>query len=119
MAEHIEIAVPGAITQVAGGRLPHTDIDGYLVFTSDSAAGGWSVVIADILEADNGYAFAGSPAQQQAEKDGLDISSNGSTITVWKPDGSPFSQTARKLDRFLEQACPILEASYKAAKRTL
>jgi hypothetical protein len=116
MAAHIEIAVPGSITQVAHGPLPHTDIDGYLVFTSDSDAGGWSVLVADISQADNGFAFAGSPAQAQAEKDGLDISSNGSTITVWKPDGSPFSQTERKLEKFLSQAGPILEASYKAAK---
>jgi hypothetical protein len=116
MAAHIEIAVPGSITQVARGRLPHTDLDGYLIFTSDSDAGGWSVLVADISQSDNGFAFAGSPAEAQAKKDGLDISSNGSTITVWKPDGSPFSQTARKLDRFLEQAGPILDASYKAAK---
>jgi hypothetical protein len=51
------------------------------------------------------------------EKDGLDVSSNGSTITVWKPDGSPFSKTARKLDKFLTDACPVLERAYKAAKR--
>jgi hypothetical protein len=117
MAAHIDIAVPGSITQVAHGRLPNTDLDGYLVFTSDSDAGGWSVLVADISRSDNGFAFAGSPAEKRAEKDGLDISSNGSTITVWKPDGSPFSQTERKLNRFLEQACPILQASYTAAKR--
>lgn len=117
MANHIEIAVPGTITQVARGHLPHTDsLEGYLAFTSDSDAGGWSVVIADILREDNGFAFAVMGGREEWEKDGLDISSNGATITVWKPDGSPFSQSARKLDRFLSDACPLLERAYTAAK---
>ena len=94
------------------GRLPDTDLDGYLLFTTDDSAGsGWTVVVADIDEIDNGFAFAGSDAERKAEKHHLDISSNGNTITVWRPDGSPFSQTARKLDDFLEHACPALEAS--------
>jgi hypothetical protein len=117
-AAHIDIAVPGAITQVARGRLPDTDLDGYLLFTTDDSTGsGWSVVVADIDEIDNGFAFAGSDAEREAEKHDLGISSNGNTITVWRPDGSPFSQTARKLDDFLEHACPALEASVTAARR--
>jgi hypothetical protein len=117
MAGHIEIAVPGTITQVARGPLPHTDaLDGYLVFTSDAVAAGWSVVIVDILQEDNGFAFAVMGGREEWEKAGLDVSSNGSTITVWKPDGNPFSKTARKLDRFLTDACPLLERAYVAAK---
>ena len=117
-AAHIDIAVPGAITQVARGRLPDTDVDGYLLFTTDDSAGsGWTLVVADIDEADNGFAFAGSDAEREADKHDLDISSNGNTITVWRPDGSPFSQTAHKLDDFLEHACPALEASVTAARR--
>jgi hypothetical protein len=116
-AAHIDIAVPGAITQVARGRLPDTDVEGYLVFTTDDSAGsGWTVVIADIGEWDNGFAFAGTAFEREAEKHHLDISSNGNTITIWRPDGSPFSQTARKLDDFLEQACPALEAAVRAAR---
>ena len=89
-AAHIDIAVPGAITQVARGRLPDTDVEGYLVFTTDDSAGsGWAVVVADIREDDNGFAFAGTDFDREAEKHGLDISSNGNTITIWRPDGSP------------------------------
>ena len=117
MATHIEIAVPGSITHVARGRLPQTALDGYLALTSDTDAGGWSVVIADISQDDNGFAFAVMGGREKWEKQGLDVSSNGATITVWKPDGSPFSQTARKLERFLADACPLLERAVTAAKR--
>jgi hypothetical protein len=117
MATHIDIAIPGEVTQVARGHLPHTEaLEGYLVFTTDPGAGGWSVVLADITQEDNGFAFAVMGGREDWEKDGLDVSSNGSTITVWKPDGSPFSKTARKLDRFLADACPVLERAYAAAK---
>jgi hypothetical protein len=117
-ASHLNIAVPGSITHVARGPLPHTsELDGYLVFTSDDDAGGWSVVIADIGEWDNGFAFAPAGLSEKAEKEGLDISSNGNTITVWKPDGSPFSQSERKLGKFLETACPILEQAVVLAKQ--
>jgi hypothetical protein len=116
-AAHIDIAIPGAITQVARGHLPHTTgLAGYLIFTTDDSAGGWSAVVADIGELDNGYAWAGTDTNRQADKDGLDISSNGTTLTVWRADGSPFSQSEHKLDKFLEQACPILEAAVALAK---
>ena len=117
-AAHIDIAVPGAITQVARGRLPGTDLDGYLCSPPTTAPGrAGRVVVADIDEDDNGFAFAGSGRRAQGLKHGLDISSNGNTITVWRPDGSPFSQTARKLDDFLEHACPALQAAVTAARR--
>lgn len=116
-ASHLNIAVPGSITHVAQGRLPNTSgLDGYLILTSDDDAGGWSVVVADIGEWDNGFAFAPAGLSDKGEKDGLDISSNGDTITVWKPDGSPFLQSERKLNKFLETACPLLEQAVALAK---
>jgi hypothetical protein len=120
MASHIQITIPGRVTHVAQGRLPHTQLDGYLVFTTDAAAGGWSVVIADITREDNGFAFAvidGGRGREDWEEKGLDISSNGDSIFVWKPDGSPGTKTARKLEKFLEDACPWLERAVTAAKR--
>ena len=85
MANHIEIAVPGTITQVARGHLPHTEaLEGYLVFTSDSDAGGWSVVIADILQEDNGFAFAVMGGREKWEKAGLDVSATAAR----SPSGS-------------------------------
>jgi hypothetical protein len=116
MASHIDIAIPGSITHVARGHLPHTkDLEGYLIFTNDSEAGGWSVVVVDIGQWDNGFAWAGTETNKRADKDGLDISSNGNTITIWRPDGSPFSQTEHKLTKFCEQACPLLEQAYALA----
>ncbi len=116
-AAHIDIAIPGTITHVARGSLPHTSgLAGYLILTTDDSAGGWSVVVADIGEWDNGYAWAGTDTNKQADKAGLDIGSNGNTLTVWRADGSPFSQTERKLEKFLTEACPVLEQAFTLAK---
>jgi hypothetical protein len=116
MATHINITIPGTVTHVAKGRLPHTALDGYLVFTTGSPVG-WSVVVADIAQDDNGYAFAVMGGREEWQKQGLDISSNGDTIVVWKPDGAPTTKTARKLETFLAQACPWLERAVIAAKK--
>jgi hypothetical protein len=117
-ASHLNIAIPGTIVHVARGRMPNTSgLDGYLIFTSDDDVGGWSVVVADIGQWDNGFAFAPAGLSDKAKKDQLDISSNGDTITVWKPDGSPFSQSERKLKKFLETACPLLEQAVALAKQ--
>lgn len=119
LAGHIDIAIPGAITQVARGRLPGTGIDGYLIFTTDADNSqiSWTVVVADISQADNGFAFVDLTETREAEKDGFDVGSNGSTITVWKPDRGPYARTAKRLDRFCQTACPLLEQAVAAATR--
>ena len=118
MADHISLAVPGAVTNVAAGTLPGTSQEGYLVGTSNTdMSGGWLVAVADIAETDNGFAFVALPDVKEAEKDGFDVSSNGTTITVWKPDGGPTHRSARELDRFCKTACPLLEKAVAIARR--
>jgi hypothetical protein len=117
LADHIDLTVPGAVTQVARGRLPGTGVDGYLVFTTDTPNIAWTVVLADIAAGDNGFAFTTLPEWKAGLEDGLDISSNGAVIMVWKPGGTPSSRTAKQLREFCDVACPLLERAVTAAKR--
>ena len=75
------------------------------------------MAIADISQDDNGFAFVDLPEVDAADKRGFDISSNGSTITIWQPDDGPASRTAKELDSFCETAFPLLEKAVAAAKR--
>jgi hypothetical protein len=119
LAEHIDTVIPGAVTQVARGRLPGTKLDGYLLWTTDldDRDVTWNVVLAPIAPEDNGYAFVDLPEADQADKDGYELNSDGGSISIFKPSGFPRKRNAKDLQEFLDRACPLLEQIVAAAKR--
>jgi hypothetical protein len=119
LAEHIDTVIPGAVTQVARGRLPGTKLDGYLLWTTDldDRDVTWNVVLAPIAPEDNGYAFVDLPEADQADKDGYELNSDGGSISIFKPSGFPRRRNAKDLQGFLDRACPLLEQIVAAAKR--
>jgi hypothetical protein len=119
LAEHIDTVIPGAVTQVAEGRLPGTELDGYLLWTTDLDHRDvtWNVVLAPIAPEDNGYAFVDLPEADKADEDGYELNSDGGSISIFKPSGFPRRRNAEQLQEFLDRACPLLEQAVNAAKR--
>jgi hypothetical protein len=118
LALHIATVVPGAVTQVAQGRLPGTELDGYLLWTTDidDRQVSWEVVLAPIDQDDNGYAFVDLPEADRADKDGYELNSDGGSISVFRGTGDPRRRSAEQLSEFVERACPLLEHAVEAAK---
>jgi hypothetical protein len=106
------------VTQVAQGRLPGTDLDGYLIWSTeiDDRGVSWEVVLAPIAPEDNGYAFVNLPDVDKAEKDGFNINADTSSISVFRPTDDPRKRNAKQLQEFLARACPLLEQAVAAAK---
>jgi hypothetical protein len=118
LATHIDTVFPGGLTQVAEGRLPGTEVDGYLIWSTEIEDRGmsWEVVLAPIAPEDNGYAFVDLPEAKKADDDGFELNSDGSSISVFRPTGDPRSRSAKQLKEFLDRACPLLEHAVTAAK---
>jgi hypothetical protein len=118
LASHVDTVIPGAVTQVADGRLPGTDLDGFLIWSTDIDDRGvsWEVVLAPIAPEDNGYAFVNLPAADKAEKDGFNLNSDTTSISIFRPTDDPRKRNAKQLKQFLDRACPLLEKAVAAAK---
>jgi hypothetical protein len=118
LAEHVTTVLPGAVTQVARGRLPGTALDGYLLWSTDldDRQVSWEVVLAPIDPDDNGYAFVNLPEAGRADKDGFELNSDGGSISIFRGTGDPRRRSAKQLQEFVERACPLLEHAVKAAK---
>jgi hypothetical protein len=119
LASHIDTVIPGSPTQVARGTLPGTQLEGWLLWTTEVDQRGvtWEVVLAEIATEDNGYAFTRLDAADKAEKDGFEIVSDGNSISIFKATNNPHTRDAKELHAFIERACPLLEQCVKAAKQ--
>jgi hypothetical protein len=119
LAEHIDTVIPGAVTQVARGRLPGTKLDGYLLWSTDldDREVSWEVVLAPIGPQDNGYAFVDLPEADQADKDDYELNSDGGSISIFKGTWAPRKRNEKQLHEFIDRACPLLEKAVAAAKR--
>jgi hypothetical protein len=119
LATHIDTVFPGGLTQVAQGRLPGTEIDGFLIWSTDidDRDVGWEVVLAPILPEDNGYAFVKLPEADPAEKDGFNFNADTTSISIFKGTLNPRKRDAKQLKEFLDRACPLLEKAVAAAKK--
>lgn len=119
VASHLDTVLPGAVTQVALGTLPDTNVRGYLLWTTelDNAQLSWSVVMAMLAANDLGYAFTALPEIREAEEEGYETIADADSIKVFKADGMSWRRSAKGLDRFLARACPLLAAAVAAAKR--
>jgi hypothetical protein len=118
LATHIDTVFPGGLTQVAEGRLPGTELDGFLIWSTeiDDRNLGWEVVLAPIAPEDNGYAFVDLPEAKKADEDGFELNSDTSSISVFRPTVDPRRRNAKQLKEFLDRACPLLEHAVAAAK---
>jgi hypothetical protein len=118
LAQHVDTVIPGVVTQVAQGRLPGTDLDGYLIWSTDVDNRGvsWEIVLAPIRPEDNGYAFVHLPEAKQADDEGFELNSDGSSISVFKGTFDPRKRDAKQLKEFLGRACPLLAHAVAAAR---
>jgi hypothetical protein len=119
ISSHIDTVVTGAVTQAAHGKLPGTQLEGWLLWSTlaEDHGSSWVTVLAEIGPDDNGYAFTELQEADAAEKDGYYIVSDAGAISVFKPTNDPHARNAKQLHEFLERACPLLEQSVKAAKQ--
>jgi hypothetical protein len=119
-ASHLELFIPGFVTQVAQGPLPPEGLDGYLIWTTDDEEGWgdvcWTVLLADVPEGSNTYAFTQLPDADAADKKGFDIAAGTAYIAVWKPDPSPKKRNRKLLAEFLETAAPLLTKAVEASR---
>jgi hypothetical protein len=118
LASHVDTVIPGAVTQVAQGRLPGTELDGYLIWSTeiDDRGVSWEVVLAPIRPEDNGYAFTNLAEADEAEKDGFNLNADTTSISIFKGTLDPRKRDAKQLKEFLDRACPLLEKAVAAAK---
>jgi hypothetical protein len=118
-AAHIQTAIPGQVTQIARGRLPGTQLDGYFIWTTEIDGSGlsWEIVLAEISDDDNSFAFTALPEVDPAEKDGFNVLGDQGSISVFKATGDPKGRDAKQLQEFIERACPLLEKAVAAAKQ--
>ena len=118
LASHVDTVIPGSVTQVAQGRLPGTDLEGFLIWSTeiDDRGLSWEVVLAPIAPEDNGYAFVDLPEADKAQKDGFNLNADTTSISIFKGTFDPRKRNAKQLEEFLDRACPLLEQAVKAAK---
>ena len=118
LASHVDSVIPGSVTQVAEGRFPGTELDGFLIWSTeiDDRGVSWEVVMAPIGPEDNGYAFVDLPDAKRAEQDGFNLNSDSTSISIFKGTLDPRRRNAKQLEEFLDRACPLLEQAVKAAK---
>jgi hypothetical protein len=110
-ASHLEASVPGAMTAVAAGTLREANVDGYLMLTSDEDYGdlGWMALVVDLPPGSNTFTFATMPEVDTAKKDdNIDLSANGRSVMMWKPDDGLHKRDRKALDEFLAKAEPLL-----------
>jgi hypothetical protein len=110
-ASHLEVSVPGAMTAVAAGTLRQANVDGYLMLTSDEDYGdlGWMALVVDLPPGSNTFTFATMPEVDAAKSDdNIDLSANGRSVMMWKPDDGPHKRDRKTLDAFLAKAEPLL-----------
>ena len=120
-AAHMTVTVPGQVTQAARGPIPGAGVDGYLLFTTDTDPAwqnvGWMVLVTELEDDDNGFAFSRLPAFAAAEKEHeLNTSADANHLHMWKP-GTPHDRTADQLHDFLDLAGPLLGQALAAAKQ--
>jgi hypothetical protein len=119
-AEHMTATIPGQVTQAARGPIPGADVDGYLLFTTDTDPAwqnvGWMVLVSELEPGDNGYAFTRIPAIAAADDEhDLDTSADATHLLMWQPT-TPHDRTAKQLDEFLSLAGPLFGQAVRAAK---
>ncbi len=118
LAAHVDTVFPGGLTQVAEGRLPGTELEGFLIWSTEieDRSISWEVVLAPIAPDDNGYAFVDLPDAKKAEKDGFNLNADTTSISIFKGTFDPRRRNAKQLKEFLDRACPLLEHAVAAAK---
>ena len=119
-ATHMTATVPGQVTQAASGRIPHSEVDGWLLWSTDTDPAfpnvGWMILLAEMDPGDLSLAFTGFPAFEFAEKEHqLTASADAENLMLWQP-GEPRERTAEQLHAFLELAGPLLGQAVAAAK---
>jgi hypothetical protein len=110
-AANQDATIPGVLSQIAHGKLPGSEIDGYLALSSgdDETDWGFMTLLATALPGVNNYAFARDAEAQAMEKDGFDWSGDRSRIYVWKTDGhAPRHRKRKDIDAFVGKASPVL-----------
>ena len=114
-ASHYGTPIPGEITQVSTGRLEGIDYDAHLIFTKDSSFG-WLVLVVDVGQDFNTFAFAGLPETETARARDLEITGTNDAVVVFKADGGPRRRTRKRLDDFIAEARKLLIATVAAGR---
>jgi hypothetical protein len=102
--------VPGVLAHVAHGKLPGSEIDGFLALSNGDDAHDWGfrTLFAAALPGVNNYNFARDAEAQAMEKDGYDWSGDASRVYVWHADTEPRRRKRKDLEEFVAKTSPVL-----------
>jgi hypothetical protein len=119
-AGRVTATAPGQVTQAAHGEIPHSGVDGWLLWTTDTDPAwqnvGFIVLLAELQPGDFGLAYTGIPAIAAAKKEhDLTTSGGAQSLLMWQ-SGTPHDRTAEQLHAFLSLAGPLFGQAVLAAK---
>ncbi|HEV7482849.1 MAG TPA: hypothetical protein VGO13_07095 [Solirubrobacterales bacterium] len=109
-AGHVDTFMPGALSQVARGRVATGAAEAFLIFTNDESYDdmGWSVLVVDLVSPAQGVELAQSvPRGDRSQRGLLQAGTDGRSLILSALDGGARDRSAAEFEAFFAAASAL------------
>jgi hypothetical protein len=109
-AAHLNATVIEVMEHIGHGRLPGTEVEGFLALSNDDTFDdlGYVTLFAPALPGVNNYDFATDAEAQSMKDKGFEWSGDASRVYCWLPDKGPRHRKRKDIDAFVAKVAPVL-----------